>query len=174
MIAVVRALLRMVAGRRWCFWWAAVAVAGCVWPPDIQERGSSRFPPEIARDQVYPQPDQAVTLTGAPVEFSVEGAVSDQDNDIESLQYVWFLDWPQNCAPGQCYGAFYLPGLGANKKLTINPCGFYRKYLEADEFHLLELFVTDGEVIVDVEQGRRVIGGYASVTWWLVNRLVCP
>lgn len=147
---------------------------GCVWSPDIREKPESRFPPTIARDKVFPPPDQAVTLTSAPVEFTVEGAVSDEDDAIETLQYVWFLDWPQNCDPGQCYGPFYYPGRGANQRLTVNPCGIFRKYLETDEYHLLELIVTDGEVQIDVESGRLVIGGYAYVAWWLENRLACP
>lgn len=146
----------------------------CVWPPDIRERPSNQFAPAISRDLVNPPPDRVVVLMSTPQEFSVEGAVTDQDNDIESLQYVWFLDWPQNCEPGHCYGSFYLAGRGANKKLTINPCGFFKKYLEAEDYHLLELIVTDGEVKVDVEKGRTVIGGYAYVAWLLESKLACP
>lgn len=151
-----------------------LGLGGCVWSPDIRERAASAFAPSIARDRVYPPPDQAVTLTSAPVEFSVEGAVTDEDDNVETLQYVWFLDWPQNCEPGQCYGPFYFPGRGANKKLIVNPCGLFKKYLETDEYHLLELIVTDGEVKIDVEKGRQVTGGHAYVAWWLENRLSCP
>ncbi len=115
-----------------------------------------------------------MVLTNSPVEFSVEGAVSDPDDDVETLQYVWFLDWPQNCDPGQCYGPFYFSGRGERKKLTVNPCGLFRKYLEGEEFHLLELIVTDGEVTIDVEKGRLITGGHAYVGWWLENRLSCP
>ncbi len=152
----------------------ALGVVGCVWSPDIREKGENKFAPTIERTLVSPSPDRAVVLTSDPVEFSVEGAVADEDDNIETLQYVWFLDWPQNCEPGQCYGPFYFPGRGANKKLTMNPCGLFKKYLETDEYHLLELIVTDGEVKIDVEEGRTVTGGHAYVAWWLENRLSCP
>lgn len=157
--------------------WFAVALTlahwGCLWSPDIRERGTSRFPPVIDRALVSPPPDQLVTLTNVPVDFRVEGAVSDQDDNVQTLQYVWFLDWPQNCIEGSCYGAFYLSGRGANQVLTINPCGFFRKYLESEEFHLLELIVSDGEVRIDLEKGRVVEGGYAYISWVLRNRLAC-
>lgn len=151
-----------------------VGTWGCLWSPDIREKPQSRFPPTVDRAWVTPAPDQAVVMTNAPVEFSVEGAVTDLDDDVETLTYAWFLNWPQNCEPGQCYGPFYFPGRGANKKLTVNPCGLFRKYLEADEYHLLELIVTDGEVTIDVSRGRIVTGGHAYVAWWLENRLSCP
>lgn len=145
-----------------------------MWSPDIREKGESRFSPTLDRARITPLPDRAVTLINTPVEFSVEGAVTDEDDGVETLLYAWFLDWPQNCEEGQCYGALYLPGRGANKKLTVNPCGIYKKYLETDEYHLLELIVTDGDIRVDVETGREVTGGYAYVAWWLENRLSCP
>ncbi len=161
-------------GWSWLAVLAAWAGAGCLWSPDIREKPESRFPPTIERALVSPSPDQAVVLTNQPQAFSVEGAVTDPDDDVETLQYVWFLDWPQNCEPGQCYGPFYFPGRGANQKLTVNPCGLFKKYLETDTYHLLELIVTDGEVRIDVEKGRTVTGGHAYVAWWLENRLACP
>lgn len=174
MFDVEQFLLGRINGRLPCLAiFLLVMVWACAWPVNIEERKVSSFPPVLDRGLVEPPPDQVVVLTSQPVTFSVENAVSDADDDVDLLQYVWFLDWPQNCQPGWCYGAFYLPGRGANKRFTINPCGALRKYLENGDWHILELIVTDGEVEIDVEKGRVVTGGYAYMIWYLENKLTC-
>ena len=152
-----------------------VLTMGCVWPVDINERDEVDIPPTFDRKFIVPTPEGTIKLTGT-LTFSVEGAVSDPDDDVEFLNYDWFLDYPQGCedADSSCRPAF-TSGLGA-KTVSVNPCNDYiKQFLVDGDLHLLELFVGDQPVELNPETGQRtVMGTYAYVSWWLETPVACP
>ncbi len=146
--------------------------AGCLWSPDIQERKVVQQAPVLDRARVAPPPDgpgkSVVQMTGLTT-FSVDGAVTDPDDDPELLTYQWFLDYPDSAGPA------IMSGLGGFKTVSINPCSrLYRDILTPGSTHLLELVVTDGTVEYDPVLGRTIQGGYVYVAWWIEVNASCP
>jgi len=146
--------------------------AGCLWSPEISERVVVERAPVLDRSRVSPPPDGAgqsvVQMTGLTT-FSVDGAVSDPDDDPEMLKYLWFLDYPDAAGPA------IMSGLGGFKTVSINPCSrLYQDILTPGSTHLLELIVTDGTVEYDPVLGRTIQGGYVYVVWWVEVNASCP
>jgi len=149
-----------------------VLAVGCVWPVDINEREEVGLPPVLDWTLVSPSPDQTVELLPSAT-FSIEGAISDPDTPIENLDVFWYLDFPQGCDT-VCKGPFKQGGVADRSILTINHCTSDFKYhATQDNFHLLELIVTDGKVINDNLTGRSIQGGYVYASWWLWEPSKC-
>jgi hypothetical protein len=134
---------------------------GCAWSPDITVRNEKDEPPIIDRSLVKPSPDspdQPFLLHGLQ-SFTVEGAVTDPDDPVETLDYYWFIKGD----------------LLTKKKaqfITFDPCRQDLDLVFGDSY-MLELFVVDGEIELDPEEGRTVNGGYAYVSWWLQMDTTC-
>lgn len=158
------------AGPLWLAWLFPVMAMGCVWPVDINERDEVDIAPVLDRALVDPNPEETVRLpSGGTTTFSVDGAISDVDDDVATLEYDWWLNFTAWCDDGQCKGKF-LDGIGRST-VSFNQCSpypqtFLKKFGEGP--HILELFVSEQGVNFDPDTGQRTVDGtYAYVTWTL-------
>lgn len=145
-----------------------LTLRGCVWAPPISEEIQGSGSPIIFRDKVIPSPDNTVVFTTKGTRtFDVRGAIWDPDDNIETLMYYWFMDYPDYHEPP------FLQGMGSKASFQLDPCSVYI-FKQIGGIHYLELIVTDGTVEYDVTAQERVInGGYAYISWFLDVRDIC-
>ena len=144
----------------------AAACAGCIWPSDITERPTLGHPPEIDRTKVVPSPDSVVELTSLTTDFSVAGAVTDPDTDLDSLEYHWYLgylEWPEPKPPD--FTGYH--------SIRLNACAFQTELDPPGSAHTLELFISDGPIVFDRVNGRIIGGGYTYLTWTVRSQVAC-
>lgn len=145
----------------------ALAMGGCMWWPDIQERQDALFGPAIDRTKIDPSPDQVVDLTTLSTQFSVAGAVSDPDTPVETLEYQWYVGYLESPVPRG-------PDFIGQPAIRFNPCAFQADLIPFQAPHVLELLVSDQPIEFDPEGGRIIKGGYAYVSWTFVPQVACP
>lgn len=136
---------------------------GCLWAPDIHERSSENQPPQLDFSLMEPDPDMTVIMTG-PTVFSVTSAVSDPDDPVASLDFLWFLDYRQTHAPAISVGV---------SSIQLDPC-LYPQLADTSQEHVLEVVVVDpyGKVEYDVSQNRKIV--HAVVGLWVIqSHAVC-
>lgn len=144
-----------------------VALAGgCLWWPDIQERPDVRFGPTIDRSKVHPTPDEVVNLTTVFTQFSVVGAVADPDTPIETLEYHWYVAYPESDTPRG-------PDFIGQQSITFDPCSFPSDLVPFLAPHVLELIVSDQPIEFDPTRGRVITGAYAYVSWTFEPQVTC-
>ncbi len=140
--------------------------AGCLWPSDITERQTSENPPVIDRKKVSPSPDSVVELTSLTTDFSVEGAVTDLDSNLEGLEYHWYLGYVEQTEPKP-------PDFTGYSSIRLNACAFQPELDPPGSLHVLELIVSDGPIVFDRVNGREIGGGYAYLSWTVRSQVAC-
>jgi hypothetical protein len=145
----------------------ALLPGSCLWSPDINEREGSSFPPVIDRTLVSPSPDSIVELVSLTTEFSADGAITDMDTDIDTLEYHWYLGYLESPIPKG-------PDFTAQKTIRLNACAFKEELDPPGSYHTLELIVSDQPIAFDRENGRVISGGYGYVSWTVRSQVACP
>lgn len=150
--------------------------SNCLFSPPIEVRDENNHSPEFITEKVSPelysnfifqgtgQYETDITLSH---DFSITNAFMDIDGDL--LKICWYLDYGIDgikLALKCNYSDF--EGIA---KHTIRPCKV-DKYME--ETHLLEVIITDGDVLDDIDLGRKITGKFQIGHWWLkFNGLKC-
>lgn len=145
---------------------ATLAFAGCLWPSDIIERQGFGHAPAIDRSGVVPSPDSVVELTSLTTDFSVAGAITDLDTDLDSLEFHWYLGYLEWTQPKP-------PDFTGYQAIRLNACAFQDELSPPGSLHTLELIVSDGPIVFDRENGRTILGGYAYVSWTVRSQVAC-
>lgn len=151
----------------------AAPAEGCLWAPDVQERGGPVESNAITldRSKVEPDPDTVFFMTETTT-FSVAAALTLSDGGLGPVRYSWFVDYLRDPFP-----ALYRQSL--QPTLIINPCteGFQEFFGFGDKgVHVLELIASTEDIEVDLETGIRTLpASYVYVLWYLDLRgLKCP
>ena len=145
---------------------ATLGCAGCIWPSDIQEREPIGNPPVVDRTRIAPSPETVVELTSLTTDFSVAGAVTDPDTDLDALEYHWYLGYMEWTEPKP-------PDFTGYSAIRLNACAFQDELSPPGSSHTLELFISDGPIVFDRERGRTILGGYAYVSWTIRSQVAC-
>ncbi|MBM4386474.1 MAG: hypothetical protein FJ088_01970 [Deltaproteobacteria bacterium] len=147
----------------------------CLFSPPIEERDENNHSPEFILEKISPELYSTFIFQGTGKyeidvainhDFSITNAFMDIDGDL--LKICWYIDYGLEGIK-QAERCNYSDFEGITK-YTVKPC----KVGDTVGMHLLEVIITDGDVLDDIDLGREITGKFQIGHWWLeLNGLTC-